>query len=161
MLASAGGLTSPPHTLHQSITYELAASMTGGNATEPSHFRCLHTFFYRPASGTMTPPFACYNRPAGGNRVRGEKLVRHMESSPELSSEKRTINQRNLSLGSTLFLPNNDGLLGGRVFVLELTKLLTPLSSLFEARKDAANFAFVVVQNKPLLRMKVDLYFVA
>ncbi|KIH49175.1 hypothetical protein ANCDUO_20751, partial [Ancylostoma duodenale] len=34
----------------------------------------------------MTPPFGCYNRPIG-NRIRGEKLVHHMESSPELMSE--------------------------------------------------------------------------
>ncbi|KAK6750574.1 hypothetical protein RB195_002506 [Necator americanus] len=56
------------------------------------------------ASGTMTPPFACYNRPAGGNRVRGEKLVRHMESSPELSSEKRQ-----MASGSVALLANGKG----------------------------------------------------
>ncbi|VDO60331.1 unnamed protein product [Heligmosomoides polygyrus] len=38
------------------------------------------------AAPPMTPPYvaACYARPPMGNFVRGEKLVRHMESSPEL-----------------------------------------------------------------------------
>ncbi|EYB82430.1 hypothetical protein Y032_0360g3450 [Ancylostoma ceylanicum] len=70
------------------LTTQVGISCGRQSPNSTRHSKTSLTDTPSTASGTMTPPFACYNRPIG-NRVRGEKLVRHMESSPELASEIR------------------------------------------------------------------------